>query len=174
MIRHRTGRSLLLFALLFVLPATTTLAHGGGTPQLIQAPAGPYEVYAWTNPTPVRVGTLHVTVALTDPASGEPVLDVPVEVIASPADGAPIASPATHDQATIKSYYETDLEIPSEGPWQVTISFQAPQGPGEASFDLDVQPRSFTNWLVIGIAGLVLIVAGWFFWPKKKTASIPC
>ena len=173
MIWRCAGRGLLLLTLLVLLPTSTALAHGGGTPQLIQAPAGPYEVYAWTNPTPVRAGTLHVTVAVTDPASGEPVLNVPVEVTASPASGAPIASPATHDQATIKSYYETDLEIPSEGPLQVTISFQAPQGPGEASFSVDVQPRSFTNWLVIGVAGLVLIVAGWFFWPKKKTASIP-
>lgn len=173
MIPRHAGRCLLLLTLLVLLPTSSALAHGGGTPQLIQAPAGPYEVYAWTNPTPVRVGMLHVTVALTDPASGEPVLNVPVEVIASPAAGAPIASPATHDKATIKSYYETDLEIPTEGPWQVTISFQASQGPGEASFGVDVQPRSFTNWPVIGIAGLVLIVTGWFFWPKKKTISTP-
>ena len=171
MIRRHAGRCLLLLTLLVLLPTSTTLAHGGGTPQLIQAPAGPYEVYAWTNPTPVRVGTLHVTVALTDPASGEPVLDVPVEVIASPAGGAPISSPATHDQATIKSYYETDLEIPSEGPWQVTISFQAPQGPGEASFDVDVQSQSYTRWLLIGIAGLISVVIVWVFWPKKKAQA---
>lgn len=170
MIRRYAGPGLWLLTLLVLLPASSALAHGGGTPQLIQAPAGPYEVYAWTNPTPVRVGTLHITVALTDPVTDKPVLDVPVEVIASTPGGASVSSPATHDQATIKSYYETDLEISTEGPWQVTISFQAPQGPGEVSFGVEVQARSFTNWMIISIAGLIFAVIVWSFWPKKKAA----
>jgi hypothetical protein len=168
MMRRQTGQILLL-TLLFVLCAVPALAHGGGTPQLVQTPAGPYLVYAWTNPTPVRVGTLHVTVALTDPATDEPVLNVPVEVILTPSDGgALVSAPATHDKATIKSYYETDLEIPTEGAWQATISLQSPQGAGEASFAIDVQPQSFSRWLLIGVGAVVVVVVGWFFWPKKK------
>lgn len=174
MIRLQAGLGTLLLALLAVLPASTALAHGGGTPQLVQAPAGPYLVYAWTNPTPVRVGTLHVTVALTNPATDEPILDVPVEVILTPAGGgAPVSARATHEKATIKSYYETDVEIPAEGPWRATITFQAPQGPGEAGFDVDVQPRSISRWLLIGVGGVVVVVVGWFFWPKKKTQVLP-
>jgi hypothetical protein len=169
MMRRQTGQSLVLM-LLFVLSAVPALAHGGGTPQLVQAPAGPYLVYAWTNPTPVRVGTLHVTVALTDPATDEPVRNVPVEVILTPSDGGALVSAlATHDKATIKSYYETDLEIPTEGAWQATISLQSPQGAGEASFPIDVQPQSISRWLLIGAGGVVAVVVGWFFWPKKKT-----
>jgi hypothetical protein len=167
MIRRKAIPSLL--ALLVTFLAAPALAHGGGTSQLVQAPAGPYQVYAWTNPTPVRAGTLHVTVALTDPATDEPILDVPVTVMLTPADGgAPISALATHDKATIKSYYETDLEIPTEGAWQATISFQSPQGSGEASFPIDVQPQSFNRWLLIGVGGVVVVVVGWFFWPKKK------
>ncbi len=166
--RRQTGQILLL-TLLFVLCAVPALAHGGGTPQLVQTPAGPYLVYAWTNPTPVRVGTLHVTVALTDPATDEPVLNVPVEVILTPSDGgALVSAPATHDKATIKSYYETDLEIPTEGAWQATISLQSPQGAGETSFPIDVQPQSISRWLLIGVGAVVVVVVAWFFWPKKK------
>jgi hypothetical protein len=169
MSQRRASLILLVLTLLALFPASTAVAHGGGTPQLVQAPAGPYLVYAWTNPTPVRVGTLHVTIALTDPASNEPVLDVPVKVLLTPADGGvPVSAQATHDKATIKSYYETDLDIPSEGRWQATISFQAPQGSGEASFPVDVQPKSITRWLLIGVGGVVAVVIAWFFWPKKK------
>lgn len=166
--RRRASQSLLL-ALLFVLSVAPALAHGGGTPLLVQEPAGPYLVYAWTNPTPVRVGTLHVTVALTDPATDKPVQNVPVIVTLAPAEGgAPVSAPATHDKATIKSYYETDLEIPKEGAWQATISFQSPQGAGEASFAIDVQPQSISRWLLIGVGAVVVVVVAWFFWPKKK------
>lgn len=154
---------------LVLTAATPAWAHGGGTAQLTQAPAGPYEVYAWTNPNPVRVGTMHVTVALTDPATDEPVLGVPVQIIAQPADGAAVSSAATHDNATIKTYYETDLEMPSTGRWQVTVAFQAPPGSGEARFDVDVQPKAFDNWLLVGVAGLALLIGGWFFWPTKKS-----
>lgn len=173
MIRRQAGWSLLL-ALLLGLSASTVLAHGGGTPQLAQTPAGPYLVYAWTNPTPVRVGTLHVTVALTDPATDEPVMDVPVTVTLTPANGgASVSAPATHDKALIKSYYETDIEVPAGGPWQVAIAFQSPQGPGAASFPIDVKPTSFTRWLLIGVGGVVVVVVGWFFWPKKKAQVQP-
>ena len=173
MIQRRLRLSLVL-AFLLAVSAAPVLAHGGGTPQLVQKPAGPYLVYAWTNPAPPRVGTLHVTVALTDPATDEPVMDVPVTVTLTPADGgAQVSAPATHDKATIKSYYETDLEIPSEGLWQATISFQTPQGPSGASFSVDVQPRSITRWLLIGVGGVAVVVVGWFFWPKKKAQVQP-
>lgn len=166
---------------LALLAPATALAHGGGTPQLIDVPTGPYHIFAWSNPDPARVGTLHITVALVDPAANQPVMgaDVQVQVMplpvgagSSPPAMAPLTAQATHDKATIKTYYETDLQVPAAGLWQVTITYDTPQGSGSAGFDLAVEERTFTNWLLIGGAGIALIVLGWFFWPKKpKTAS---
>lgn len=166
---------LVVAALVVLSAAPLALAHGGGTPQLVDAPAGPYHVYAWTNPDPARVGTLHVTVALVDPAANQPIMGADVQVRVTPLDAdsaaAPIAAQATHDKATIKTYYETDLEVPAAGPWQVAINYMTPQGGGSAGFDLAVQEKTFTNWLLIGGVALVVVLLAWYFWPRKSKTT---
>jgi hypothetical protein len=68
-------------------PARTAQAHGGGVPQLTNAPAGPYRVSAWTQPDPPRAGTLHLSIAVSAPQpgaaeaeAGDVVLDAAVRV----------------------------------------------------------------------------------------------
>lgn len=144
--------------------APTALAHGGGTPRLVEEPAGTYEIFAWTNPEPARVGTFHITVALVEPATDQPVLNAGVLVHAAPtgADAAtqPLVAPATHENATIKTYYETDLELPTTGPWQITVAYTGTTGTdtGSASFPVEVQEAG-TNWGRIAF-GVVLVVLG--------------
>ena len=158
--------TLILLALALVASASPApaQAHGGGTPQLVQAPAGAYEIYTWTNPDPARVGVLHVTVALVEPATQQPVLNAAVQVLAQPVDGGPEATaPATHDNAAIRTYYEADLELPAAGRWRITVAFDDAAGSGSASFELDVQPAAF-NWrpVVIGATLAVIAVGAWF------------
>ena len=132
---------------------------------------GHTKIYAWTNPNPIRVGTLHVSVALVDPASTQPVLNADVQVVATPVDpaaAAAVSSQATHAKATIKTYYETDMQMPATGPWQVDISYRDATGSGSASFEIAVQPKSNTRWLLIGIGAVVFIAVGWFLWPRKQ------
>lgn len=152
---------LALLALATLVSAAPAQAHGGGTPQLVQAPAGAYEIYTWTNPDPARVGVVHVTVALVEPATQQPVLNTAVQVLAQLADsGQEAAAPATHDNATIRTYYEADLELPSAGRWQITVAHSDAANSGSASFDLEVQPAAF-NWRPIAMgAALALIAAG--------------
>lgn len=145
--------------------APVALAHGGGTPQLVEELAGPFEIFAWTNPEPARVGTFHVTVALVEPATDQPVLNAGVLVRAAPAGveiaGSPLVAPATHENATIKTYYETDLEIPTAGPWQVTVAYTGTNGTesGSASFSVEVQEAG-TNWGRIALGVVLVILAG--------------
>lgn len=173
--RGRTAAALAALATvaLALLTPASALAHGGGTPQLMDVPAGPYRVFAWTSPATPRVGTLHITVALVDPATNQPVLNADVQVQVAPAAGqaAPITSQATHDKATIKFYYETDMPVPEAGPWQVSIAYGSPQGAGQAGFDLVVKEKAFSAWAVVGAAAAALLVAGWWFWPRANRAD---
>lgn len=150
-------------------------AHGGGVSQLAAVEAGPYALYAWTSPDPTRVGTLHVTVALADPDTERPVLDAYVEVGMTPVDASnnadSLVARATRADATNKVTYETDLEVPTAGPWQVTVAYESDEGMGNASFDLEVKPRSLTNWLLIGAGILVAMVVGWMVWPRRETGN---
>ena len=56
-------------------------AHGTGTPQLLNAPTGPYLLSVWTDPDPLRVDEAHVVVAVVEPVTQEfSVSDVVVTV----------------------------------------------------------------------------------------------
>lgn len=163
--RTRLLMALLALAFSALACAAPAQAHGGGTPQLVQTPSGPYQLYTWTNPDPARVGTLHVTVALVAPATQQPVLnaDVQIQALQANQESQPITTSATHANAVIKTYYEADLELPDAGPWQITVAHSDAAGSGSASFALDVQPAA-RNWRSFGVAAVLAVIAlgAWF------------
>jgi hypothetical protein len=168
---------LLGLALLLLLGIRPAVAHGGGTPQLTNAEAGPYLVSVWTEPDPIRVGELHVTVAVLEspePSSsgregGDLVLDATVQVDVKPVsrEGQTLVAYATRENAVNKLLYEADLDLPSEGQWRVGIQVEGPAGIGSAGFDIEAAPSSTINalkrlpWPVWAGLGLVLLAVGW-------------
>lgn len=69
---------------------------------------------------------------------------------------------ATHDEAVNKLFYETDIDLPTEGTWQVVVSAQGPSGSGQADFNVEVLPPSTFNWwFVFGGATVVIAGVGW-------------
>ena len=157
----------LLLGLLFTLPPSPLLAHGGGTPQLTAAPAGPYWLFAWTTPEPWRVGDVHTTVAVTQQdAEGRdtPISGAQVTVIYAPTDGAsqPLRVTAAEGSGAQAGFYEADATLPAAGVWQVTILVSGPAGSGETGFAYSVLPaESGVNWLLVALgAGALILVAG--------------
>ena len=154
--------------------AAPAQAHGGGTPQLVQAPSGTYQIYAWTNPEPPRAGPVHVTVALVDPATQQPVLDADVQIVATAGAGnPPVSAQATHDNAVIKTYYEADLDLPAAGPWQIAVAHSDTAGSGSAAFTLDVQPAA-RNWRPIAIGAVLAVIAigAWFVLKSNGQSTV--
>jgi hypothetical protein len=130
-------------------------AHGGGAPRLVNAPTGPYFVSVWTQPDPVRAGHLHVTAAVSDPATGVPVLAAWVEVAAVFfGEGEPVFHPATRGSAPNKFYHEADLELLTDGEVEVLIHVSGPAGTGANRFTLQILPSAS------GFAALQVIAAG--------------
>ena len=172
--KTRFLQPLLALALSALASATPTQAHGGGTPQLVQAPSGPYQVYAWTNPDPPRAGVVHVTVALVDPATQQPVLNANVQILAAPGTGRePVSAPATHENAVIKTYYEADLDLPSTGPWQITVAHSDAAGSGSAAFALDLQPAG-RNWRPIASGAVLALIAigAWYVLKSHDQSTV--
>ena len=160
------------------MPAIT-LAHGGGTPQLVNEPAGPYWLSVWTTPDPARVGEFHLTLGLSEPGEGReagaPVLGANMQVRLEPATattGSPVTAMATNENSTNKLFYEADVTIPAEGTWQVQIQVDGPAGVGAASFPLEVGPPQTTNWLLLGGGGVLLVAALFAFLSlRRKTQT---
>lgn len=179
-IRHLAGPALtwLGLAVILLFVPRSVQAHGGGTPQLINAQAGPYWMSVWTDPDPIRVGEFHVTVAVSEAPkpgastreAGDLVLDAAVLVRMEPVSqsGATLVAAATRDNAVNKLFYEADLTLPAEGQWRVDILVDGPTGAGDASFDIEASsPSAFSTLLSLGWplwagVGLVLVAGGWW------------
>lgn len=180
MLRTLIKRILLLGGLLGVGPAiglllwpNVALAHGGGTPRLTNEPAGPFRVYAWTEPEPWRAGEVHLSLAVTVPNEeatnqpGEqvevPVTDADIRVTYRPLEDAagaaePIVVDATPQDLLGSFYFEADTVLPTAGLWQIEIAIDGTQGSGSTQFDLEALPPRTTNWTLVAGAGGVLLV----------------
>lgn len=112
----------MLFLTLCVLfaPLGIAHAHGGGIPQIANAPIGEYVISVWTDPEPMRVGTVHVTVGLAQDNAAVLNRDVRIKV-ASVEGNRPIEAQATHENSANKFLYEADLEVSRSGEYRFTV-----------------------------------------------------
>ena len=164
----------LLGVLAFILSVTAAYAHGGGTPQLTNAEAGPYRVFAWTQPEPWRVGEVHISIAVTLPppedaivdegvtnnALDTPVTDAIVQATLTRTEepGASVTVQAAPQELLGNLYYEADATLNAPGEWRVTVDVSGPRGSGEASFTTEVLPaRSSNTLLIAGGVGLAVL-----------------
>lgn len=150
----------LLWLLSWLALAPAGFAHGGGTPQLVNAPAGAYLISAWSQPDPVRVGTLHLTIAVAQADTFDPILEASVTIELLHSSGQQRIAQATHEQATNKLFYESDVEIDTTGEWAVIIVVNESEAVG---FPLNVLPplsplRRFGPWLAAGLGLMALLL----------------
>ena len=179
--------ALIQIHLLWSAVAGPAAAHGGGTPQLTNAEAGPYRVSAWTQPNPIRAGQLHVTVAVsTAPGpdadqgqAGDVVLYATVQVRLEPMGrpGEAVVAPATRENAVNKLFYEADVELPADGLWQATVEVAGPDGRGSTAFEIEALPASTASglgalpWPVIAGLGLAVLLAGSIVWARRPQTA---
>jgi len=154
----------LLIAMLLAIGATQAQAHGIGTPQLINVPAGPYNVSIWTDPEPLSVEETHVTVAIIDLETEAPVLDarVMVELMWMEDTSLLLTAPATSESATLKIFHEVFFELPQAGEWQVRVLIN--DSTEVEPFIIAVVPSARINWSLVGVLALGLLLAGWMAW----------
>lgn len=160
--------------LLVALQAAPVAGHGGGTPQLTAAAAGPYRVFAWTNPEPWRVGEVHTTVAVTQPAADGSDISIggaQVTVQYAPVGGAaaPVQVTAIEGSGPRAGFYEADAVLPAAGEWQVTIQVAGAAGSGTTGFAYSVLPAdSGVNWLIVATAVVIVVLAGGIWLASRK------
>lgn len=154
----------LLAAALFLFLVPLALSHGGGTPQLVNEPAGPYWLSVWTSPEPPKAEQpLHLTVGLAQPGTGReagaPVLDAAVTIsLARQIDTpATLRVDATRSNSANRLFYEADVTLPEPGSWAVSVSVDGPNGAGSASFEIGIAEAGGTNWLLWGGGGVLVI-----------------
>jgi hypothetical protein len=175
--RHMQRLMLLCSLVLSLAWSQAGLAHGGGVPQLTDAPAGPYRLFAWSSPDPWQSGVAaHLTVAVTMlDAAGQttPVSDAQVTVVLT-AEGQPTqrAQFEATPNPTAAGFYEADGELPVAGLWYVEVLVSGVAGTGSGAFTNIVQPGSSINWpLWLGIGVGLLALVG-FIGLRQHTAKV--
>lgn len=161
-------RVVLLALLLALLAPMPLLAHAGGAPVLVDAPAGPYHVFAWLLPSPPRVGLVHLDVAITlapapdAPANRlvEPITDATVQVTFTPQSrpDQSIVTTATAESGLNGYYYEIETLLDSAEQWRILVEVTGPPGRGEVSFEQEVLPARQVNWPIVASAGVGLLL----------------
>lgn len=148
-------------------------AHGGGAPRLVDVEAGPYRLYVWSKPEPLRVGDAHFTIGVFEPAleglPDKPVLDATVEVVMIPVsllNLAPWSGLASREASANPIYYEADFTLPAPGAWRAELIVSGPAGSGSADFEMTVLPPAI-NWALIGGGAAIAMAAGWWFWNSR-------
>ncbi|MCB0082376.1 MAG: hypothetical protein KDE47_15660 [Caldilineaceae bacterium] len=166
---------LLLFAFHITVP--TVLAHGGGTPRLTDVPVGPYQIFVWSQPEPLRAGEVHLTIGLTlgeqatptapavtgqDGILAQPVTDATVHVqMIAAADPSQVIETVAVAGGLGAVYYETDASLPTAGPWRFIIDVSGDAGQGTIEFREELlAARTLNVPLLIGAVLLFIVGIG--------------
>lgn len=156
-------------AILLYIPAALLLSSpanaNGGTIQVSMERAGPYAVTVVTDPSPIRVGIVDVSV-LVERGGGDLVQDAKVMVTATSAAGPDVAASyeATHDRATNKLFYAADVPISRAGVWQIDVAISGSLGDGAVGFSIEAAEPGMSDRLplLVLVAILIgLVVAAW-------------
>jgi hypothetical protein len=164
----------LCLPLLFII-VLVAHAHGTGTPQLLNAPAGPYLLSVWTDPDPLRADEAHVVVAVVEPDTQEFIVsDVAVTVrLRSLADPTVelVAAAASDDTNRLLFAAEFNDQV-TPGRWHVGVSAAGARGASdEVTFEIDVAPARGFNWLWLGVGGLGAAVLLWLLASMRGGAA---
>jgi hypothetical protein len=152
------------------LAAGPAPAGHGGAVRLNAAPAGPYAVSVWTQPTPPVVGTLSVDVAVMRPDTRVLVPDATVRVSARALDRADAPGPvdATRASDPLGVRHRAALAVTAAGPWEVTVAVSGADGPGRVSFPVRVEPAAAGTTLVIALAAVAAGAGGAWIWLRRR------
>jgi len=173
-------KRLLILALLaasLLAAARLVGAHGIGTPRLLNETAGPYLLSVWTDPDPLRADQTHVVVAVTDPATREPIvagveIAITLTSLADPAvTHTAVAGPDNVNRLLFAAEFN---DVLTAGGWHVAVVVAGADGDApEVTFEIEVEPARGFNWLWIGVGGLAVILLVWLAVSSRPARARP-
>ncbi len=144
----------------------------GGTVQL-QQQAGPYLVTVFSEPVPVRVGRVDLSVLCQRVADKGAVLDARVLLHLRKPGGGEILEftvPARHDSATNKLLYAAALDIPSSGIWRFSVDVEREKSLVSVAGTMrvsDKEPPLATYWPFFAMVPLIAGLFGVNRWLRR-------
>lgn len=166
----------IIFPLLLLLALWPVAAwgHGGGRPQIVREPAGPFLVSVWSLPDPLTVGEVNLIVLVTSSEEGsldQYVLDADIGLaLTHDRSGEVVTAQATHDEAVNKLFYESYFDVESGGGWTGEVTVTAGGQSGTAEFPLEIEgpEPAGINWTLYGGIAVAVVAGGWFLLQARR------
>ena len=136
----------MLMVLTVLLAAGT--AHGDAGLVRAHHDDGPVHLTVFTEPTPLRLGPLDLSVLLLN-AAGDHLLDGKVTALLTPPDGRSMRVQLSGGQATTRFMQAIKMTLDQPGDWHVDIDAHTVDGEVHAAFDMHVAaalPRLVQLW----------------------------
>ena len=154
----------LLLASSFILHPSSFLRADGGAVRLSEQ-TGNYRVTVFTSPTPLRAGTVDVSVFVQNAVTGEPAegVEVTITVVRRDSPDVTIQHPATKEAATNKLYYAANFELPASGWYSLEVSIHGALGDGQVCLQMEAAeplPSWLANWAWAGWPVLAILLFG--------------
>jgi hypothetical protein len=159
-------------ALLF---GVSPVLGNGGTLRVADVPIGGYQVSVFTDPTPARPDTLHVSVLVLRGGTGEVAEGVEVRIAArsmNPPVTLPALSAMRHESDDPR-YYHNHFVLPHPGRWEISVAVSGDAGEGETRFELTAREEGpLDNPYVLVILSLIPLAAtAWWLTRPTSTRS---
>lgn len=137
------------------------------------------DIAVFTDPTPVRTGTLDVSLFVRPLPAGEtrplPAFQVCAYPVAAPAKRH--CEPATPAEATNKLFRAAQLELTQPGLWQVEVVVDSADGWVVTSFQLPVEEgppqwAAYALWIGLPAVAVLLFAAHrWLVWRRERAEA---
>ncbi|MEZ4682529.1 MAG: hypothetical protein R2932_50810 [Caldilineaceae bacterium] len=165
--------------MLFWRGPAPVVAHGSGTPLLVDVGAGPYQLWMWSQPEPLRVGDAHFSLMVQAPtlaaqqagvANGrDPAVQLALMTTTAPTRT--LIFDAVVQERLFQRYHEVDLILPAAGPWTATVSVNGTAGHGAANFAFVVEPPPRVNWPLVSWSALAFVALLGTAWARRGAGT---
>lgn len=140
---------------------------------------GPYRITVFSEPTPLRVGLIDLSVMVQETTSETPVLDATISMLLEHEDDSvsSMLVEATREAATNQLLYSAKLELPEPGKWSVETSVMNDGVVSRAQFNFDAAPPlppilDMWPWFILPMVALLLMAMNQWLQRSKPQARL--
>jgi hypothetical protein len=156
--------------------STAHVSADGGSP-LFAGTKGGYQITVFAAPTPLRAGSVDISVFVQDALTGNPAKPSRAIVRMTKSGSAALEYPATSEAATNKLFLAAQFVLPEAGCWNIQVEVDVSHGAAVIGGEIEAAeqlPRwaEILRWIVWPALAIVLFSIHQVL--ARRTDAIPC
>lgn len=149
-------------------------AHADGGAVQFEKPAGPFIITVFTTPTPLRAGSVDISLMIQNRENRQPVLDCQALVQLRKEGAMSIRSEATHEAAQNKLLYAAQVNVPEPGIWGLETAIKHGDDSIDVVGEINVAPSNSVllgYWRSLALPPLFVSLFAVNQWLKRRSTK---